>query len=833
MLIVLGLLALAGISAGIFSRSGGEDVFLANSWRELPAPEDLAISIAFIVGSYLVFRFAPRRLRWLGMGFSAAASLRYITWRATTTLNFTDGANGTACVLLFAAEVYTVILLFLGHFQTFRLKDRSTPRVPDGTDWPSVDVFITTYDESVDIVRRTLVGCTDLRYPGKKKVWILDDGKRLEMKRLAERFGAGYLSRDDNQHAKAGNLNEAMKKTDGEFIAQFDADHVPVRSFLEETVPFFFGEEDLALVQTPHHFHNPDVFQRNLIVSDQIANEQDLFFQVLQPGNDYWNAAFFCGSNAVLRRAAIADVGGFATETITEDAHTALRMHSKGWKSAYFNRILAGGVTAETFSDALTQRLRWGMGMIGILKVDNPLTKKGLKLAQRICYFASSFFFFFGIPRLIFFLAPMAFLFFGIRPIDASILPVAALYLPHILAGWMVTSGVSRNYRHTFWSEVYESSMAFYMATATLWALFTKKKLPFKVTPKEVHRDSLVWSIKPAIPSLVLLIGAVASIAWGLRLYGTLTPEHSGVLAMNFLWISYNIILLVAGILVTVDRPQQRGAPRLPVYMPAKVAWNLDGKNVEVEGVALDLSEGGAKVMLRHSVPADVDLSVTLSENDVQIKLPARQAYSHQAGDTGAFGASLRFTEVSEDEQEQLIRWMYTAPDTWLKLKEPAQPLQAFMKLAGSALRWTRTHEYPLHRSAARFERHIATRLFPIADAKENPSMGGPPIDVELLDLSQGGAMVRPVKGKLEEGMHCRIEVPLGASKTITLSGKILRRQAHGHCALVFEDLTEAKRADLLWHLFVEPLHASGLKTAQPSAKIESVEDAVQSPGSA
>ena len=291
LLVAFGVLALTGVLLGALSPGG---TYAHDGWASAPGTIDLWISSILILGAWAVFKFRPHRMRWVGMALSGAASLRYLTWRLTYTLSFNDPVSGIFSVLLFAAEIYTVVMLFSGHFQAFRPIRRTSPEMPSDARWPSVDVYITTLDESVDVVRRTAVGCRAMRYGGRKKVWVLDDGSRVEMRRLAEQLGIGYLSRKDRRAAKAGNLNEAMARTSGELIAQFDADHVPVRSFLEETVPFLVADDNLAFVQTPHQFQNSDIYQRNLAVGSQVANEQDLFFRVLQPGADFWNAAYFC-----------------------------------------------------------------------------------------------------------------------------------------------------------------------------------------------------------------------------------------------------------------------------------------------------------------------------------------------------------------------------------------------------------------------------------------------------------------------------------------------------------------------------------------------------------
>lgn len=165
--------------------------------------------------------------------------------------------------------------------------------------------------------------------------------------------------RPDNKHAKAGNLNHALGVTDSELIAIFDCDHVPVRSFLQMTVGWFLKDPKLALVQTPHHFFSPDPFERNLGSFRRRPNEGELFYGLIQDGNDMWNAAFFCGSCAVLRRTALESIGGFAVETVTEDAHTALRMHRQGWSSAYLSIPQAAGLATESLSAHIGQRIRW------------------------------------------------------------------------------------------------------------------------------------------------------------------------------------------------------------------------------------------------------------------------------------------------------------------------------------------------------------------------------------------------------------------------------------------------------------------------------------------
>ncbi|RMD57976.1 glycosyltransferase, partial [Candidatus Parcubacteria bacterium] len=298
---------------------------------------------------------------------SSTVSLRYIVWRATHTLTFYSVTDTILGLTLFAAECYGILILLLGYFQTvqeYRRVPVPLPSDPDKLPW--VDVFIPTYNEPVSVLQRTAIGAMAMDYP-KKRVYILDDGRRENVRALAEELGCGYLTRKDNKHAKAGNINEALKRTSGEYVAIFDADHVPVRSFLQMTVGFLLQDPKIALVQTPHHFFNPDPFQRNLLVQGIVPAEQELFYHIILVGNDFWNSAFFCGSCALLRRSALMEVGGVAHETITEDAHTALKLHAKGWHSAYLAIPQAAGLATERYAFHVRQRMRWAQGMVQIL----------------------------------------------------------------------------------------------------------------------------------------------------------------------------------------------------------------------------------------------------------------------------------------------------------------------------------------------------------------------------------------------------------------------------------------------------------------------------------
>ena len=238
------------------------------------------------------------------------------------------------------------------------------------------------------------------------------------------------------------------------------------------------------MLQTPHHFYSPDPFERNLSKFRIIPNEGELFYGIVQDGNDFWNATFFCGSCAVLRRTALDEIGGIAVETVTEDAHTSLRMQMNGWNTAYINIPQAAGLATERLSGHVKQRIRWARGMIQMMRTDNPLFAKGLKFAQRICYFNAMSHFLYAFPRLIFLTAPLIYLVLGHTNVPGYWAAILAYAFPHLILSNITNSRIQGQHRHSFWNEIYETVLAPYILLPTMLAIVNPKLGSFDVTAK-------------------------------------------------------------------------------------------------------------------------------------------------------------------------------------------------------------------------------------------------------------------------------------------------------------------------------------------------------------
>lgn len=536
------------------------------------------------------------------MCLSVLVTLRYFYYRTAYTLNTDTPINTFFSILLYMAELYAIATLMLAYFQTAKVRNRAPVDISDIPEdqLMTVDVYIPTYNEDIEIVRKTVLGALAIDYPSsKKKVYVLDDGRkfperRVQLYRMCQELGCVLLTRHNNDHAKAGNINTALHKTRGDLVLILDCDHIPSRPFLQETVGFFLDAK-VSLVQTPHWFYNPDPFERNLKTGGRVPVGNELFYKVLQKGNDFWNAAFFCGSAAIIRRDYLLEVGGIATETVTEDCHTSLRLHSKGLKTVYYDKIMVAGLAPEKFSSYVGQQVRWARGMAQILRLEHPLINPRLKLSigQRLCYFSATSHFFFGFPRLMYAVAPTLFLLFGINSVRGLGLETLFYALPHIVLSMQTNHIRYRHVRFSFWNEIYEFAMSFQAGIVTMLAMLNPELGTFNVTDKGLTVTQRSFDLE-SIRYLVILGAITTASLLAVPFWLMLSPLDTEAVLINALWCTFNILLVIAACLAAFEQPQLRRSHRLPRQLTAII--HSDDRSWI--GKTIDVSESGARILL-------------------------------------------------------------------------------------------------------------------------------------------------------------------------------------------------------------------------------------------
>ena len=613
---------------------------------------------------------------------SLAATFRYGWWRVRMLVdffsnesNFRTGIDAVFMLILLSAEAYTIMIMLLGYMQTvWPLRRGPLPMPADEVRWPHVDVLIPTYNEPLALVRYTALAALNIDYPPEKlHIHILDDGSRDEFRVFAREAGVGYITRLEHNHAKAGNINHALTTMHSPYVAIFDCDHVPTRSFLQMTLGWMLADPRLAMVQTPHHFYSPDPFERNLLQYKTIPNESELFYGIVQDGNDFWNATFFCGSCALLRRSALDEVGGIATETVTEDAHTSLRMQKRGYNTAYINIPQAAGLATETLAAHVGQRIRWARGMIQIFRTDNPLFGGKLKFAQRLCYFNAMAHFLYAVPRLVFLGAPLVYLLLGMTIIPGYWVAILAYALPHLVLASLTNSRIQGRHRHSFWNEIYEAVLAPYILAPTLLAFINPKLGKFNVTGKGSTLSKTHFDRRIATPTRwMLFLNFLGILAVPYRLFVS-DPQHPGAVIMNLLWVIFNMVILGVAAAVAHEQKQRRESVRIEARIQVRLQL-ADGRLLDA--VTTDMSVGGASIVIPNhaGLRADDLVHVTFPEiaGDENSQIGATVV-----GIDNRI-ARLAFLLPTIPDQEILTRALYSRADAWigsLQSKELDRPL--------------------------------------------------------------------------------------------------------------------------------------------------------------
>ena len=597
----------------------------------------------------------------------------YLGWRILFTLPLDDGiAQVIFGILLINAEVMTCFTTFELFYRKFK-SDKKILDFPevDGKYYPHIDVFIATHNESLNILYKTANACTFMEYPDKNKVHIYfcDDGNRDTVANLAKELGIGYLGLADNKDAKSGNLNNALSRTTSPLIATFDADMIPRRTFLMKTVPYFllptFIKEDgiwrkrtteeidenykIGLIQTPQSFYNPDLFQFNLYSEDSIPNEQDFFSREVNIMRNSSNAIAYTGSNTVISRQAMIDIGGFPLHTITEDFETSIRIQKEHYITYATSQVQAAGLTTTDFKSMIKQRKRWARGVIQSLQNTWAIITPKLPMGARVTYFTSYLYWWSFFNRIIFILAPIMFALFDFRVVDCTFEELLIFWLPSYLLYSLSFRFLSSSVRTNRWSQTIDTIFAPYLIICIFLETIGIHEKKFKITSKEKKENSNLLYAIPHIILMILSVLAIVRFAYGK--YGTALMYSSIII----FWLCYNLVSLTYAVFFMTGRKAQRQSERIK----AKENITLYYSDVIIEAKTVDLSDEG--LLFCHDdpiyVPNDEDIKVVIKSKYYESELSAKIVYVKNMNNKWYYALSVE--PIDESNKRQYFQLIY------------------------------------------------------------------------------------------------------------------------------------------------------------------------------
>ena len=528
-------------------------------------------------------------------GAAIGSILIYMIWRLIATLDLSTTGSAMLSVGFFMLEACSTLGGMLVLVVLTRKRDRLKD-VSDNKGWlrankPSAAIFICTYNEDVGILDRTITGALNQNYPA--KVYLLDDGRRPEVEALCRRREVEWLTRPDNVHAKAGNMNAGMAtlKARGEtpdFIAILDADFVALPNFMSHCVALF-ADPAVGVVQTPQHFFNPDPLQHRIKGHMDLPDEQRFFFDTLLPAKDGWGTAFSCGTSSVVRTSALADIGGFPTDSITEDMLLSIRMKEHGFVTAYLNEKLSLGLAPEGIGEYCTQRIRWCIGAMQIMRSrDGLFSRRGLRWIDRMSLLETLLYWMGNFPfRLACLLVPILYWITGLTIMDAPIGQLATFLLPRLLVEAFAISWYSNGRILPLLTDTSQLLIAPEVVAASCHTLLYPGERPFKVTAKGGDRSRTVihWKLLSRFAVVLLLTVGGMLFSYGSPLAPTFFSDQKDVVAF---WSMYNVLVCIIAIIVCVETPR-RAEERAPISGTA--LFNIAERFTPVR--LLDISSSG------------------------------------------------------------------------------------------------------------------------------------------------------------------------------------------------------------------------------------------------
>ncbi len=624
-------------------------------------------------------------------------TFRYIFWRGWFTLSWADPLSTGFSLSFLVMELLIIfnttvqLILFLGESDRRPEADINSLAVLEGSYQPSIDILIPTYNEPDFVLRRTIIGCQAMDYP-RKQVYLLDDTNRPQIRQLAKDLGCEYITRLDNSHAKAGNLNHGIRQNHGELITVFDADFVPTKNFLTRTVGFF-QDQTIGLVQTHQSFFNVDPATKNLGLENALTHEVEVFSRYYQPLRDGTETALCYGSSFVVRRSALEAIGGFVTGTVSEDYLTGINLSSLGYRVLYLDESLSAGVVPDNMAGHIAQRQRWARGTTQAFFVkSNPLTIPGLTPRQRLAHLEGILQWFTSICQVAFLLAPLGYFFLGILPLQTTLPDWIYYFVPYYLVQLSTFSWLNRHSRSALISMVYSVISCFPIAITVVHTLFSPFSRGFKVTPKGTTSDRSHYNWLLASPVIVVFcltlvsLGINLSRLWEANPVTPLTPQTSAAIQLGLFWGFLNLLVEALVIISFWDVPKFDRYDRLPK------SWvvEIDTGTQVWSAMTTHLWEAGAEITLfiptHQEFPANLEtiklffpqqqLAMTGWIKKIE-RLPQPKTHSKAALKSSLLTKTLQiqiaFDVDNLPQQRKLVESLFCQPGQWRSQCSPGE----------------------------------------------------------------------------------------------------------------------------------------------------------------
>lgn len=632
----------------------------------------LIIGISIV---YITIKLSPNQQKWsriIIVFTSLFFMIRYFWWRSNFTLNLSNPLNSIFSLGLLSIEIAFIISPFWQGILTLNIKsrkaqaDKMEEAVKQGIYQPTVDVLIPSYNEPLEVVKKTIVGCQAIEY-NQKKIYLLDDGDRQEIKELCAELNCSYIARENHLHAKAGNLNHALNLTDGELIVVFDADFIPTTNFLTRSIGFF-QDLKIGLLQTYQSFYSHDPIARNLGLEDKIPTEVEIFSRYYQPIRDSINTALCYGSSFVVRRKYLEKIDGFVIKTLSEDYHTSIRLSAEKYQVIYLKESLSAGLSAENIFGHIRQRKRWARGTIQTLFIsESPLKIKGLKLSQRIAHLEGIFQWFTSPLRLLLLLLPLAYNTLDIIPIKTNFQETISFFFPFYFIQILTFSWLNYSTRSALLADIYNVVTAIPITEEIIQTLMNPFTSIFKVTPKGIKSDNYYFNWRLAFPLIFLLVINLTTFIDFLSKFNNI--DNSLNINLVIFWNIYNLIILILSIMVMLDIPKLDTYEWLKINKKIRIITD----NGKYETVTNKICEYGIEIKQNLLAKMPKKGKIEFIEEGLLLEFQC-QNYPPSTSK-----CKLVFINLSLSQYRQLIKIIFCQPHRWIFQKTQGELMSLWL----------------------------------------------------------------------------------------------------------------------------------------------------------